>query len=67
MILMKKLKKGKQLREWYPNAIYTNNHTGSVFTENEEAMDRLLKALKKHNFIFVDSRTSSKSVAKNML
>ena len=53
-----------QLREWYPNAIYTNNHTGSVFTENEEAMDRLLKALKKHNFIFVDSRTSSKSVAK---
>ena len=53
-----------QLREWYPNAIYTNNHTGSVFTENEEAMDRLLKALKKYNFIFVDSRTSAKSVAK---
>lgn len=57
-------KRVAQLREWYPNAIYTNNHTGSVFTENEEAMDRLLKALKKHNFIFVDSRTSSKSVAK---
>jgi hypothetical protein len=54
----------KQLRTWYPNAIYTNNHTGSVFTENEEAMDKLFKALKKYNFIFVDSRTSSKSVAK---
>ena len=54
----------KQLRAWYPNAIYTNNHTGSVFTENEEAMDKLFKALKKYNFIFVDSRTSSKSVAK---
>ena len=57
-------KRVAQLREWYPNAIYTNNHTGSVFTENEEAMDRLLKALKKYNFIFVDSRTSAKSVAK---
>ncbi len=54
----------KQLRAWYPNAIYTNNHTGSVFTENEEAMDKLFRALKKYNFIFVDSRTSNKSVAK---
>ncbi|MBP9491538.1 MAG: divergent polysaccharide deacetylase family protein [Aliarcobacter sp.] len=57
-------KRVKQLREWYPNAIYTNNHTGSVFTENEEAMDKLFRALKKYNFIFVDSRTSNKSVAK---
>jgi uncharacterized protein len=54
----------KQLRAWYPNAIYTNNHTGSVFTENEEAIDKLFKALKKYNFIFVDSRTSAKSVVK---
>ena len=54
----------KQLRAWYPNAVYTNNHTGSVFTENEEAMDKLFRALKKYNFIFVDSRTSGKSVAK---
>ena len=54
----------KQLRAWYPNAIYTNNHTGSVFTENDEAMDNLFRALKKYNFIFVDSRTSNKSVAK---
>ena len=54
----------KQLRSWYPNAIYTNNHTGSVFTENEEAVDKLFRALKKYNFIFVDSRTSAKSVIK---
>lgn len=54
----------KQLRAWYPNAVYTNNHTGSVFTENEEAMDKLFRALKRYNFIFVDSRTSGKSVAK---
>ncbi|MCT7907975.1 divergent polysaccharide deacetylase family protein [Arcobacter lacus] len=53
----------KQLRNWYPNAKYTNNHTGSVFTENDEAMDKLFKALVKYNFIFVDSKTSAKSVA----
>ncbi|MFY4844455.1 divergent polysaccharide deacetylase family protein [Aliarcobacter butzleri] len=52
----------KQLRSWYPNAKYTNNHTGSVFTENDEAMDKLFKALVKYNFIFVDSKTSAKSV-----
>ena len=57
-------KRVKQLRDWYPNAIYTNNHTGSVFTENEEAVDKLFHALKKYNFIFVDSRTSAKSVIK---
>ena len=57
-------KRVQQLRSWYPNAIYTNNHTGSVFTENEEAMDKLFRALKKYNFIFVDSRTSNKSVVK---
>ena len=57
-------KRVKQLRAWYPNAIYTNNHTGSVFTENEEAVDKLFRALKKYNFIFVDSRTSPKSVIK---
>lgn len=57
-------KRVKQLREWYPNAVYTNNHTGSVFTENDEAIDKLFKALKKYNFIFVDSRTSAKSVVK---
>ncbi len=57
-------KRVKQLREWYPNATYTNNHTGSVFTENDEAVDKLFRALKKYNFIFVDSRTSPKSVVK---
>jgi uncharacterized protein len=54
----------KKLRQQYPKAIYTNNHTGSVFTQNDVAMDRLFRALKKYNFIFVDSRTTAKSVAK---
>ncbi len=54
----------KQLRQWYPRAIYTNNHTGSVFTSDDKAMDRLFRALKKYDFIFMDSKTSAKSVAK---
>lgn len=59
-------KRIKQLRQWYPNATYTNNHTGSVYTQDYESMDKLFRALKKYNFIFVDSRTTPKSVAKQM-
>ena len=55
-----------QIREWYPNAKYTNNHTGSKFTETEEAMDKLFRALVKYDFVFVDSRTTGKTVAKKM-
>jgi polysaccharide deacetylase 2 family uncharacterized protein YibQ len=54
----------KKLRQQYPKAKYTNNHTGSVFTQDGNAMDKLFRALKKYNFVFVDSRTTAKSVAK---
>ncbi|MGB5793706.1 divergent polysaccharide deacetylase family protein [Poseidonibacter sp.] len=57
-------KRVKELRKLYPNAVYTNNHTGSIFTQNDEAMDKLFRALKKYNFKFVDSRTTPNSVAK---
>lgn len=53
-----------QVKKHYPEAKYLNNHTGSKFTSNPDAMDKLFKALKKYNFIFVDSRTTSKSVTK---
>jgi len=59
-------KRVAQIRKWYPNAKFTNNHTGSKFTSNEEAMDKLFKALKKYDFIFVDSRTIGKSMGKKM-
>lgn len=59
-------KRVAQIRKWYPNAIYTNNHTGSQFTADEQSMEYLFKALKKYNFIFVDSRTTAKSVAQEM-
>ncbi len=57
-------KRIKLLRSLYPNVLYTNNHTGSKFTSNKVSMNRLLKALKKYDFIFVDSRTTAQSVVK---
>jgi polysaccharide deacetylase 2 family uncharacterized protein YibQ len=54
----------KRFKTLYPNATYTNNHTGSTFTSNRDSMDKLFRALKKYDFTFLDSRTTAKSVAK---
>jgi len=59
-------KRIKQIRQWYPKAKFMNNHTGSKFTEDEQAMDKLFRAFKEYHFIFMDSRTARKSVAKKM-
>lgn len=40
-----------------------NNHMGSLLTQDETAMTRLMHHLKAHNLFFVDSRTISTSVA----
>ncbi len=55
-----------QIRKWYPNAKYTNNHTGSKFTQDYEAMDKLFRALVKYDFTFIDSRTTGKTLGKEM-
>ena len=55
-------KRLKRLKELYPNAKYINNHTGSKFTSNKNAMDNLMQVVKKYNFHFIDSRTTSKTV-----
>jgi polysaccharide deacetylase 2 family uncharacterized protein YibQ len=46
-----------------PGAIGINNHEGSSLTENKEAMKFLMAELKARNLMFLDSFTSSKSVA----
>ncbi|MEA2018456.1 MAG: divergent polysaccharide deacetylase family protein [Campylobacterota bacterium] len=56
-------KRVKSLQKLYPKAKYLNNHTGSKFTSNKEAMDKLFIVLKRYNYIFVDSRTTASSVA----
>ena len=53
-----------RLHKLYPKATYINNHTGSKFTSNYQAMDRLLKVLSRYNYTFLDSRTTAKTVAK---
>ncbi|WP_428024240.1 divergent polysaccharide deacetylase family protein [Arcobacter sp.] len=59
-------KRVAQIRAWYPNVKYTNNHTGSIFTADKTSMEYLIKALKKYDFQFIDSRTTSHSVAKEV-
>ena len=51
------LTKIKKIRKDFPRAKYTNNHTGSRFTSDFDAMDRAYMALIDQGFIFVDSRT----------
>ena len=47
----------KKIRRDFPRAKYTNNHTGSRFTSDYDAMDKAYKALIEQGFIFVDSKT----------
>lgn len=53
----------KNLKSLYPKAVFINNHTGSKFTSNQVAMDKLFQVLKKYDYTFIDSRTTAKSVA----
>lgn len=46
-----------------PYADGVNNHMGSKVTENELKMQEIMGILKEQKLLFVDSRTSSKSVA----
>ncbi len=50
-----------ELRQLFPTARYVNNHTGSVYTNNYDAMYTLYKALRKEGFVFMDSRTVGSS------
>ena len=46
-----------------PGARGVNNHMGSAFTENREAMQVLLSLVKEQGLFFVDSRTTVHTVA----
>jgi len=60
LTILNRIQKVKKL---FPNAKYLNNHTGSKFTSNQEAMKKLFRALKKENLNFVDSKTTPISQA----
>ena len=48
--------------EEVPHAVGVNNHMGSLYTENEAAMTRLMQGIGAHKLSFVDSYTSSDSI-----
>ncbi len=55
-----------QLRKWLdgmPYVVGCNNHMGSRLTEQEGSMASVLQVLQERGLFFVDSRTSSASVA----
>ena len=47
----------QKVKELFPRVKYINNHTGSKFTSDERAVNKLVYELKKRNIYFVDSRT----------
>lgn len=53
--------KTQQFINAVPHAIGANNHMGSLFTENSEAMQTVLLTLQKSGFFYIDSFTTAQS------
>jgi len=61
------VKRIRQVKEWFPKVKFINNHTGSKFTSDAEAMNRLIFALRLEKIGFIDSRTTAKTVAEKVM
>ena len=59
--------KVKEIKKLFPRVKYINNHTGSKFTSNEVAMNRLIFALNAQKINFIDSRTTAATQAPKVL
>lgn len=57
------LKRIHTIKQLFPKVTYINNHTGSKFTSDEKAMQKLIYALQKNHIAFIDSRTTAKTKA----
>lgn len=51
------------IKKWFPNIHYYNNHTGSKFTADLSAMQKFLSITKDEKIHFVDSRTTAQTKA----
>ncbi len=49
----------RDIKKIFPRVAYINNHTGSKFTANELAVNRLIYALSSQHINFIDSRTTA--------
>lgn len=53
----------QQIFTSFDGYIGINNHMGSLLTQNEAIMHQVMQALKARGLVFIDSKTSSQSVA----
>jgi len=51
----------RQIKTLFPKVEFVNNHTGSKFTADRAAMEKLVYALDREGITFVDSRTTGKT------
>lgn len=56
-----------EVKKLFPNVKYVNNHTGSKFTSNEVAMNKLIYSLNANHVNFLDSRTTADTKAPKVL
>ena len=61
------LQRVKKIKQLFPRVHYINNHTGSKFTADEIAMNRLIYAFNKYHIKFIDSRTTAQTKAPKVL
>jgi len=57
----------KYIKKLFPKVHNINNHTGSKFTSDEVAMNRLIFALNANKIRFIDSRTTAQTKAPKVL
>ena len=50
-----------KLQQLFPRVAYMNNHTGSKFTADEGAVNRLIFTLRQKKIRFIDSRTTAET------
>lgn len=53
----------KEAIDEIPYSVGLNNHMGSLITERKKIMEFILQVIKEKNFYFIDSKTSSQSIA----
>ena len=61
------VKRIQEIKKLFPKVQYINNHTGSKFTSDADAMNKLIFALRLEGLRFIDSRTTAKTVAKKVM
>lgn len=51
----------KEIKSLFPRVYYINNHTGSRFTSDKNAVSNLISVLEREGIGFLDSRTTAKT------